>query len=160
MSALPRLHSYMDDGSVHIHHLSAHGEPWSYLTNHHSAEFQLHTSIQHLLLLLTFSPTPTSRTLYRRNVNRPHVSLFHVLDSSPQMASGTAWRRTCGSMQATLQTLCAAHGSAFRGTRVAGPKREPLAVFAAGVRPDGVLAASAGKCVSFAHKIEAPRGRE
>jgi hypothetical protein len=31
-------------------------------------------------------------------------------------------------MQAPLQTLCAAHGSAFRDTRVAGPKREPLAV--------------------------------
>lgn len=31
-------------------------------------------------------------------------------------------------MQATLQTLYAAHGSAFRGTKVAGPKREPLAV--------------------------------
>jgi hypothetical protein len=49
-----------------INHLSAHGEPWPRLTNHDIAEFQLHTSIQHLLLLLTFSPVPASRTLCRK----------------------------------------------------------------------------------------------
>jgi hypothetical protein len=97
----------MNDGSVHITCLPAHGEPWPYLTNHHSAEFRLHTSIQHLLLLLIFSPTPASRTPYRTILTSIPLPKYLPADDEWRGLAQDVWEHAGYSANAVRRTwLC------------------------------------------------------
>jgi hypothetical protein len=100
-----------------------------------------HTSTSPSPLPPTYQHTRTHCRKTPWTIAFNHDRLTHTHIYSPQMTRGAPCRRPCGSMQATLQTLCAAHGSwcvrSTKGRRAQANK--PLAVFLdAGVRPCGL----------------------